>query len=428
MKPSRDLPHPGRSPWAATVDALTYPLGTAALYTNLMLVACHLLASVLPLLSWPAHLLLWLGFYKYALEALAATAEGRTDPPEGWSAVDPGVQWHHYWLQILLLVALLAATRIAPGPWQLWLLSLLALLLPGMVLTLAVAQNLWTALYPPAWLLIGSRLGLLYLGLALAAWPLLWLQARGGPLLDAAGPWRWLGLPAFYFVTQHLTLSLFRLMGLAAHAHAEALGIEPADASRPVLARDRQQAWQDEAAAQALRIEDPAERARQLAPQLRHGASESLHQEYRRCLRQLGHLSELVEHARIRACELLNLQQPRAAVQLACEALADDPGFCPGDAAHCEALARAAERLGLIRQGAQLLANYRAAYPKRFDGLPLAWLAAEWQADRLQQPELAMRLLRQMQPMAEPGDESVRLARAIERLQHGQPLHGGGAA
>ncbi|HEX5756778.1 MAG TPA: hypothetical protein VFY12_10560 [Arenimonas sp.] len=421
---SRPLPDPGRRLFDAVLDALAYPLGGAALAANIALLISHLLVMVLPFGTGLAHLLLWLGFYKYALEALATTAEGRDKPPEGWSAVDPGVQWHHHWLQLLLLLAVLAASRLAPESWQLWLLGALSLLMPAMVLTLAVAQNIWTALSPAAWLKLAGLLGSTYLWLALATWPLLWLQARGGPLLDGAGGWRWMAMPLFYFVAQHLTLSLFRLMGLAAHAHGKALGIESVDRSRPVLAREKQQAWEQASAEQALQCEDPAERAAQLAPQLAAGAGETLHQEYRRCLRELGRKNELLAHARVRVCELLNLNQPKQAVQLACEALGDDPAFCPGDAAHCEALARAAERMALLRQAAQLLGNYRVAYPKRFDGLPLAWLAAQWQSERLNQPEVALKLLRAAQPMTASGDEATRYARAIERIQRGQPMTG----
>lgn len=414
-------PDPGRQPLRATLDALRYPLGAGALATNVTLLLSHGVASFVPVISLLLHLVCWLALYKYALEVLATSAEGQAQSPDGWSAVDPGVQWDHHWLQMLVLLLLLAATRVASEDWQLPLLTLLALLLPGMVLALAIGQNLWMAINPFAWASIGAQLGLAYLWLAVVSWPVLWLQARGGALMEASGLGL-LAIPLFYFIAQHLTLSLFRLMGLAVHSHAEVFGITPRDRSKPVLARDKQQAHDTAATNAALQAGDPAQRAAQLAPQLAVGAAEPLHREYRRCLRELGDRAALGEHARRHVCQLLNLDQPRVAVSLANEALADDPGFCPPDALHTDALATAAERMTLTRQAAQLLANYRGAYPKRYDGLPLAMRAAQLFADQLNQGDVALRLLRAAQPMAEPGAQSTAFTVAIERLQRGESL------
>ncbi len=414
-------PDPGREPLRALLDALRYPLAESALLSNFVLLLSHGAAALLPVFSLPVHLLVWLGLYKYALEVLATSAEGRTRPPDGWSAVDPAVHWDHHGLQLVVLLLWLAATYLASGATQLVLLAALALVLPGMVLALAIAQNLWTALNPLAWARIGAQLGLGYGWLAALAWPLLCLQARGDALIAASG-WGWLGSLVYYLLAQHLVLAFFRLLGLAAFAHAERFGIQRLDRSRPVLARDKQQAYQDQAAREALQTADPAERAAQMETQLALGAPDALHREYRSCLRTLGNRSGLGEHARRRVCELLNLQQPRQAVALANEALADEPGFCPPDAVHTQALALAAERMTLVRQSAQLLANYRAAYPRRYDGLPLAMLAARHYADLLGEREQAMKLLRGAQPLTAAGEQSAAFARAIERLQRGLPL------
>lgn len=415
------LPDPGKYPAKALADALRYPLGVSALATNATLLLGHLVALFVPVLGTPMHLLVLLGLYKYALEILTSSAEGGTEPPEGWSAVDPGVQVHHYWLQLLVLGLLLVVTQIVPEVWRLGLLTLLALLMPGMVLALAIAQNLATAINPLAWLKIGAQLGAAYLLLASASWPVLWFQAHGGELVTASGM-TWLALPVFYLLSQHAVMSLFRLMGLAAQAHAEAFGFQHRDSTRPVLARDKQHAYQSEAVTQALQVTDLAERAAQLRPQLVLGAEEALHREYRRCLREIKDRPGLHEHAQRRVCELLNLDQPRLAVALANEALADEPGFCPVDALHCDRLASAAERMTLIRQAARLLANYRSAFPKRYDGLPLAMRAARWYADHLNEPDVALRLLRSAQPLTESGQQSADFARAIERLQQGLPI------
>lgn len=419
-----NLPDPGKNPAQALADALRYPLGISALATNATLLLGHLLALIVPVLGPPMHLLVLLGLYKYALEVLSSTAEGGIEAPDGWSAVDPGVQVHHYWLQLLVLGLLQTATFIAPEHWRTPLLVIIAGLLPGMVLALAIAQNLATALNPLAWLKIGARLGgATYALLAIAAWPVLWLQVHGGELVTDSGL-RIVAVPAFYVLSQFLVIAQFRLMGLAAHAHADDFGFQHRESTRPELARDKQLRHQSDAISQALQIADPAERAAQLRPQLVLGADEALHREYRRCLREINDRTGLHEHAQRRVCELLNLDQPRLAVALANEALADEPGFCTADALHCDRLATAAERMTLIRQAARLLANYRSAYPKRYDGLPLAMRSARLYADHLNEPDVAMRLLRNAQPLTESGQQSADFARAIERLQQGQPIAG----
>lgn len=417
-----NLPDPGKNPAKALANALSYPLGISALATNVTLLLGHLLALIVPVLGPPMHLLVLLGLYKYALEVLSSTAEGGTEAPDGWSAVDPGVQVHHYWLQLLVLGLLQTATFIAPEQWRTPLLVIIAGLLPGMVLALAIAQNLATALNPLAWLKIGARLGgATYALLVVAAWPVLWLQVHGGKLVADSGL-RIVAVPVFYVLSQYLVIAQFRLMGLAAHAHADDFGFQHRDSTRPELARDKQQRHQSDAISQALQIADPGERAAQLRPQLGLGADEALHREYRRCLREIGDRAGLHEHAQRRVCELLNLDQPRLAVALANEALADEPGFCPVDALHCDRLASAAERMTLIRQAARLLASYRSAFPRRYDGLPLAMRSARLYADHLNEPDVAMRLLRSAQPLTESGQQSADFVRAIERLQQGLPI------
>ena len=59
------------------LDALHYGLLPAALAANLVLVICRLVASLLPVFSWPLQVLLWFAVYAFALECMAASGRGR---------------------------------------------------------------------------------------------------------------------------------------------------------------------------------------------------------------------------------------------------------------------------------------------------------------------------------------------------------------
>lgn len=421
MNSSELLPDPGKRPLAALRDALLFPCAEAALLTNLVLVACRLLASVLPVFGLPLHVLAWLWAYKYGLESLAATGAGRQAAPEGWSEVDERVHSQHFWLQLLLLMTLLAATRLAPEPMRGPLLLALATVFPALVLALAASQNFWAALNPLNWWLILARAGRGYVLLALASWGVLWLQAAAGMILDGLQP-RLLAIAVFYAIAQHLTFALFRLLGLSLHAFPPSSEAPVTDGATANGARDRDADAKREQAAKALQEADPAARAQALALLLPRGVPEPLHQEYRQCLRRLGDQQQLLAHARVRICQLLALGDPRAAAVLAIEALADDAHLALPDAASSQALSLACENLGLVRQAAQVLANYRLAYPRRFDGLPLALRAATLFADQLQEADLARRLLRAAQPLAAPGEEAETFRQVLAALDAGRPL------
>jgi hypothetical protein len=398
-------------------DALHYPLSEAALATNLVLVGFRLLASVLPVWGLPLHALTWFWLYKYGLEALAASAEGRDDAPEGWSHVDRGLHRSHYWLQALLLVALLASTRLAAPPQQYWLLAGLALVLPGAVLVLAMSQNLAAALNPFHWLRVALGIGPAYAGLAAGAALVLAIQAYGGPWLETA-PGGLLSIALFYLLAHHLALSLFRLMGLAWRNRASAFEQEGEPGpERRAHAHSRHQGLLRSEALSAPAAASPSGRAAQLAPLLLRGAPDDLHREYRQCLRASGDIAALVEHARVRSCELVALGNERAAIALAHEALGDDPDFHLPDAGSTSTLMQQAETLGLLRLAAQLGANYRRAWPRRYDGLPLALAAARIHTECLQEPEQALRLLRAAWPLTEAGVDRETFEAAIRRAQ-----------
>jgi hypothetical protein len=407
---------------AALADALVYPLHGAALAALLTTLALRLPIAALPLF-WPPLVngLLWLAFYKFALECMAATAQGRHEAPDVLAHMDDSIHRRHLWVQMALLGVLVAVVVLRPEQILLAA-ALVALVLPGMIFALAIGQNLLAALNPLNWAVVAGKLGPVYLGLGL-----LWL---GVVLAQFAGasPWLALGLPTplahagYYLLTQYLVLVLFRWMGLALFAQAERLGYEIRVDQRPMLQREREVLAVARDIAAARESDDPEQRADRLREAIRLGAAEPVQREYRSALRAAGRLPDLDAHARVRCAELVALGELKAASALAVEALQDNPKFSLPESEPLNLLLDHLERLAQWRSASTLARNYRASYPKRRDSLGLAARAAGVLADHLGEPDSAAELLAAAIEQAVPLGEEAPLLALRQRLANRLPL------
>lgn len=412
---------PGSATAAGAARALRYPLRGAPLTTNLVYAALRLVAAHTPIYGPLLHGLLTLGFYRYAFECMAAGAHGRAEAPELAGPGDEDLHRRHLLLQFLWLVVLVVAIHFVPAGIGTLLLATVALMLPGALLALMVAQNLLAALDPRNWWEVATRVGPRYLLLALGAFAVLELQSHGARIIDAA-PWRSVALFAFYLAVQHLTLSLFHALGLTLRGSAAELAFQPEPQGLPPIERDREQAAQAEARAAARALADPAARVEALAALLRDGGDQALHREYRGLLRQLGRREALAGHARVHACELVAIGRFRPALALAREALDDEPDFTLPEAEPLGRLLDAAERAGLWRQSAALAGNYVRAHPRRYDTLPFALRAARLWADRLDDAARARELLEAGARLADGSPDAAEFQRLRARLDAGLPL------
>ena len=430
MTPAPSSPRRPLSPASvgALLDALAFPLRGAALAALLTVLALRAPAAILPLF-WPALVqgLLWLAFYKFALECMAATAQGRDAAPDVLAHIDDGIHRRHVWMQMAVVAILVVVIVLAPD--QALLAALIAaLVLPGMILALAVGQNLLAALNPLNWAVVAGKLGPVYVMLSM-----LWL---GVALLQFAGAQPWLALewPTFvahatyYLLAQYLVLVLFRWMGLALRANAEQLGYEVRVDQRPELLRDREAKAVARGVAAAREAGDPGQRADGLREAVRLGAAEPIQREYRKALRAAGRHDELDAHARVRASELVVMGDLKAAAALVLEALNDVPGFTLPEAAPLNTLLDHLEKLAQWRSASALAVNYRNSYPKRRDSLALAARAAGVLADRLGEREEAAVLLDGAIEQATAVGEQAPLQALRQRLDGGLPLRGPVAA
>lgn len=405
---------------AGVVDAFRYAATGGALAAVVALSLLRLPAYGLPFLTPFLHLLLWLALYKYALEILARSGEGSDEPPDVLGGIDSSVHHSHLAVQLLVLVGLSIVIVFAPD-WQLQAIIGFALVLPGLILSLTVAQNLSAAINPGNWVIVATKLGIGYPLLALAWGALLWLQISGT---------LWTGwmpkIPAvvvFYTVTHYLTLVLFRWMGRFLFLHARALGLQPPTHQKPELAKDKERKQVAGEVLAAREIKDPAKRAAALREAVERGGDDSVHEAYREALRTAGQREELGRHARVRTSQLTALKRFDAALLLAREALDDDAAFTLSNGDEVTALVDGIGAHKHARMAVQLIGNYRRLHPKRRDGLALALRAAHLHADLLGEREVATNLLAEAMVQAEgdPG-RCQEIQRLQQRLEHGLPL------
>ncbi len=411
-----------RSDGDSVLDALAYPFASDALITNLVLTLSQIVVGYVPFVGLFLQLVVWMSAYRYALEVMTASGQGRQDPPQGSQLTDTRTQRSHLWIHALVILALVFAANLL-GAWPAVLLLIgVSLALPGALLALAAAQNLLAAFNPAAWWAVLRIVGPGYLLLSFAIAMTLALQLAGERIFGELKP-AVLGNLLYYFSVHAALFAAFRLIGTRLHTHADALGLEQASVTRPMLAREREQQQVAREAFAAAEIEDPAAKAAALDPILRRGgASEELHREYRRCLRAAGNLAGLRKHAEVRICELLVLKQTKPALALATEAFADHSDLTLPDADSTRALVDAAQASGQLRLAAGAVSNYRHDFPRRLDGLPLAIRAAPLLADHLNDSTAAEALLVAAAATAGAGSDAVEIERLLLRLRAGIAL------
>ncbi|GIX35561.1 MAG: hypothetical protein KatS3mg126_1340 [Lysobacteraceae bacterium] len=400
-------------------EALLYPLRPPALAAHFGYAALHGLASLLPLfLPLVAHAALWLGWYRYATECLATSAQGRTLPPEVLAEFGNDTHLRHSWIHLLLLTAVGAIRLVAPD--QAVAVALLAAwLMPGLVITLSINQSLGSALNPLNWAIVALRLGVLrYLLLGLG-WLLVLLLVFGGAdaLLAQLPLPRLLASLVSILSIQYLILLVFHVTGRLLHRHGHRLGHAPSQPRRPLLARQREETALGRQVAQARALADPAERARALREAVQRGADEAVQREYRDALRAAGDLAALDAHAAVRTSELVVRGDLARATPLAIEALADNPAFTLPEAEQLEPLLDHLCRRAQWRTAAALADNYVRRHPKREDAARLARHAAHLLAERLEDTERAIELLDLVLASARHPERLGALAELRERLR-----------
>ena len=383
---------------------LRYPLHPGALSTCIALAVAHMLAH-LPM-GFLLDLLVWAAFFKYALEVLRWSANGRMEAPEISFTVSDAVGRYAMLLLVLSEVAMLLLAY-AFGVVPAFVLGVVLMLaMPAMMMILALDEGMARALNPIAWLMLAERIGRDYfvlVGFFVAAVVVqslvAWVLALALPAIVVT--------PLVYFVVNYLMIVNFHLIGCVIHARADELGyaghielqdeVPHTDPSRRILdaARTRAAEGDVRGAIQLLRDELAARPDALL-----------LHDEYRHWLQQEGDKAELAAHGKKYIPLLLARDQDRRAIEVARATLVADPSFALDKAEDVTRLAHAAADAGQTQLTLGLLAGFHKRFRNHPDIGRNYLLAAKLWAERMNKEMQARAMLQQIKVMM-PDDPIV---------------------
>lgn len=399
--------------WERLREISLYPFKGAA-WISLVLYTLGSLLGWLPGIGWILDIVITVAAYRYAFEILVRTAHGHMDAPEFAAHTDVGVVWRFILMMLLYFLILLVSGLIA-GPVLIWVLLLvMALLLPGAIMSLAMDGSLPKALNPATPLAIMSRIGAPYLA---AAALLFVIQASASQAQD------WLSqlLPA---LLASLLLKAIEFWGLFATFHLigyliwqyqEELGFEPGQSQLgpPPALRNRDSDLLDEA--QALVADGQADAAlERLREEMRERAvTADAHELYRKLLRSRDDKAALQQHAAL-YLNLLMLEknQERRALALMRESLDMDRNFTTHQPEDGHRLACRARDLGQSQLALDIWLPMLKKWPK--DPARVEWAV---QAVPLLLQRERGGLARQMLQFISPGLEGEDKARIDALLQ-----------
>jgi hypothetical protein len=361
-----------------------YPLRGAALWTLLALTLVRGITLIFPLgLTWLlVNFLIWAAVYAYAVAILRRTSNGHLDPPE-INHEGEGSGRSQLWLQFAFGL-MMGLGFVFAGPVGGTFIALgLALALPAATLSLAIDDNFFHALDPSTWWAIASRLGWPYLAMVGLSAVIMISQGNAQDMLNSVMP-PLLAVWGGYFIATYAVFMYFHLLGYVIYQYHEDLGYEiDAPLARRDPNADPDQSLLDEAAELVLNG-NPADAEDMLGRHLRaRGGSPLVHGQYRKLLRLRGDMEGSTRHGRDYLSVLMAQGNEKAALELARECLAQDPGFTIAQPEHVAPLARRAADTAQPRVAAQLLVGFGKRHRGNADVAANALFAAKLLTERL---------------------------------------------
>jgi hypothetical protein len=318
------------------------------------------------------------------------------EPPEIAVSVEDSLGWDQIKLQAIFLLLNVAAFLLLGPIGGTIVTIILAIALPGAIMSLAMDQNLWLALSPATWFAILARIGWPYVAVAALYFVFTVSEHTAQSLVTPILP-PVLSDVVFHFIANYVIVATFHLMGYLIYQYHEEVGYEPATQA-PTLARiaDPDQALLDDAA-QLVRDGEPEAAADVLRAEIRgRGGSESVHVQYRKILGVLGRRDEQLKHDREWIGVLLAQDRDRRAVDVARECLDMDPAFELANPDDVVRVAQKAVDVGATQVALKLLSAFIKSNPKHRDVPRNALLAARVLAERMGKDDVARKLLDQV--------------------------------
>ncbi|MEZ5484545.1 MAG: hypothetical protein R3F01_05230 [Lysobacteraceae bacterium] len=379
--------------WQRLPAIARYPLREGALYTIIALVAFSLLMNLPSILGFIIWVLFWIAAYKYAFEILRATANGYMDPPEQGLGDDAGEVWRYLGMQIVMILIVAASfflLGVVPG---IIMLTLMIIIQPAAIMSLAMDGAVFHALNPGTWGAIISRVGGAYFALVALLFVFQISAANASALLSAILPPFLSGL-LVYAVALWGLFATFHLMGYLILQYHEALGFEPGSIDGgPALPPDRDQVLLDSVTGLVQEGDTDAAMAR-LREEIRsRSVSPAVHQLYRRLLQSAGDKAGLAAHGRQFIGQLLAENDERTALAVARESMEAGPLFKPLLCEHATRLAAVAERTGQSALAVQLYELAFNGFPKEPAAIDAGVKAAKLMSERQGRDAEARQLL-----------------------------------
>ncbi len=380
--------------WHRLREISLYPGKPAAAATVVLLAFLRLLMFV-PGVGWFLNLLIWVGVYKYAFEVLRDSANGRTEPPEGSLNVEEELGWGAVRLQAAFVVLNVLAVVLLPSPLAIGVALLLALGMPGAVMSYAMDENFWLALNPVTWLAIIARLGWPYF-LAVSLILVINISAQNAQAFVTMVMPLFIGIPLFYCIAHYAIIATFHLMGYLIYQYHDVLGYDPKE--QLVLAHpgDADHGVLEDAATLVREGETGVATDMLRGHIAERGGSEAVHQQYRKLLRLGNDNAALIRHGYDYLAMLLALDKDKTAVELVRECFELDPTFAPKESEWVTRLAAKAAQLGHTPVALRLLQGFAKRFPKSPDIPGNYLLAAKLLSERMGKDAEARALLTQI--------------------------------
>ena len=409
---------PERSPAARLPRMLAYPLQSPTLWLLCALSLLRLLNHLPNLLGLLFEIAFWLMAFKLAVEALGNTMQGRYEPVStGDVMATDGEAWDQLVLQALFGIAVALVQQFAGLGAALAALAVAAFALPAAVIMLAVDGSVLHALNPLSWLELARRLGRAYFGVVALIAVLMLVSAVLEVLLEAWLPAGTGQLPASFVAAWSLVV-VYHVLGDLLHRHHAVLGLDVAPAiPRATYANP----FEDEtmAAAEALAAEGrPAEAADRVQDLFRgRGASDPVHERYRRWLLDAGDLDRLAKHDAEYVVALVTTGQAKRALAILVDTAARVPGFRIEHDETVVQLVTHAVRSGQTRQAVTLAEGFEQRFP-RSERLPDLVAEIAWpMADKLGQEAAAIARVRGALAAHPSHPLAPALGEQLERIQ-----------
>lgn len=391
--------------WIYLPKVLVYPLRAGAFSMITVLALLRLLDPLLGLVassfifgalfSAIVHFTIGLSLYRYAVQVLLDTSEGRLNPPEYSFGVDNYQATDQIKLQILLLGASVITFIFFGLKIGLLAAAALAIITPAATMSLALQRSLWIALNPLTWMRVMSGFGARYFAVVALCFGYALLQLLAVAFMPDSLP-RIIAIPLFWWISHYAIVACFHAMGYLVLEHHEEIGhFATADIVLPKQRHqwDPDQPLLDEVTRRAERG-DAVQAAQQLRQHLEtRGGTQVAHDLYRQLITTQGDQEALNRHAVQYVGVLMAQGAQGKAVEMLQPCLDGTPDYCPGEIGDVQPLAQAASTAGKHELGVRVLLNGLKRFPKTREQPAIALLAARLLAEKSNDHEQARQLL-----------------------------------